>query len=347
MDPHQHWPAGIYISLDQGKMACARNDLLVGAKLEITPFRGKIRFGNAFDDFLIPQTVFYEALDADHGKPVRFDKFSKIGQTCHGTVSVHNFTDDPGRRLAGHAGKINARLGLASSDEHAAVARAQRKGMARTHNISRAGLGIYKDFNCMRTVLCRYAGGYASTRINGNGESGPKGRLVIGCHHGQVEPVEQVSSHGRANEAPAVFCHEVYFCRGNGVSGTGKVALVFAVFVVSNDDNVSSAIFAERQFNRRKRVFQKPCSRSLCSVSGPCRASSRLSTYFAIQSISILTALPMPLDPWVVCRRVLGISTRVISLFFFMAMVRLIPSMAMDPFSMQYFSSAWSIRMVR
>ncbi len=91
-------------------------------------------------------------------------------------------------------------------------------------------------------VVCADAGGAAVTdEIDGDGE----GRFVQGGigidHEGQVQFFGPFFLDRSTDQAAAVHSHEVDDLRCDGFGGANKIALVFAVFIVDDNDDFSGA----------------------------------------------------------------------------------------------------------
>ena len=61
----------------------------------------------------------------------------EIGHARHGAVVVHDLADDGGGVEPGKARKIDGGLGVAGADQHAALARDERKDVAGRDNVIR------------------------------------------------------------------------------------------------------------------------------------------------------------------------------------------------------------------
>ena len=69
-------------------------------------------------------------------------EFQQLRHARHGAVFVHDFADHAGRIESGDAREVDGSFGLSGADEHAAIARAQRKHVAGARKILRARFGI-------------------------------------------------------------------------------------------------------------------------------------------------------------------------------------------------------------
>ena len=138
---------------------------------------------------------------------------------------------------------------MAGADEHAAVARAQRKDVAGAGEILRARLWIDGGEDGDGAIGGADAGGDAEAAVDGFAEGGAVDRGVDRRHERQVELVAAVFGERQADQAAGVLGHEVDGFGGDFFGGHGEVALVFAVFVVDEDDHAALANFFDGFFN--------------------------------------------------------------------------------------------------
>ena len=179
----------------------------------------------------------------EHFQIVLAAKFVELRDARHRAVFVHDLADDGGGVQAGDAREVDAGFGLACADEHATVAGAQWKDMARAGEILRAGLWIDGGEDGDGAVGGADAGGYAEAAVDGFGEGCAVDRGVDRGHERKVELVAAVFGEGQADQAAGVLSHEVDGFGGDFFGGHGEVAFVFAVFVVDEDDHAPLADF--------------------------------------------------------------------------------------------------------
>ena len=168
-------------------------------------------------------------------------EFQELRHAAHGAVFIHDFADDARRAEPGDAREVHRCFGLAGADEHAAVACAQRKDMARAGEVLGLGLGIDGGKDGGGAVGGADAGGDAIARVNGFAEGGAVGGSVDGGHEREMEFVAALFGQGEADQAAGVLGHEVDGLGRDFIGGHGQVAFVFAVFVVHQDDHAALA----------------------------------------------------------------------------------------------------------
>src|SRR5690606_19489270 len=153
---------------------------------------------------------------------------------------------------------------------------------------------------------------------------------VVHHHERQVELAGPLGRDGRADHARGVVEEE-----GDGL-GRGElgrhdeVALVLAVLVVDDDDDLAAPDGGDG-------VLDLGVGHQDSSVEAPpappVRQVSRRSTYFTVTSTSRLTRSPGPLRPSVVTSAVWGMTAAVNPSSSTSTTVRLTPSTAIEPFS--------------
>ncbi len=66
-----------------------------------------------------------------------------------------------------------------------------------------------------------------------------KRRGIVLDHQRKVEGIDLFSGHGQANQSPAMFGHKINGLRCNRFSSHGKVALIFTIFIINENDHTS------------------------------------------------------------------------------------------------------------
>jgi hypothetical protein len=81
--------------------------------------------------------------------------------------------------------------------------------------------------------------------VDRDGEGRPVVVRVVGDHRLQLQATAVGLGHGHANQPLGVRGHEVHVGLCGELGGTNQVALVLAVRVVDDDNNVARAQFVE------------------------------------------------------------------------------------------------------
>src|SRR6185295_17112268 len=98
-----------------------------------------------------------------------------------------------------------------------------------------------RDADRERAVVRRNAGGDALGGFDGVGEVGAVARAVFAHHRLQAEPRRVRAGERHADQAAAVGGEEIYLLRGDEIRGKDEVALVLAVLVVDQHDDIAGA----------------------------------------------------------------------------------------------------------
>ena len=165
----------------------------------------------------------------------------QIRQPRHGPVRVlHDLAQNPRGSASSHARQVQRRLGVTRALQHATLAVAKREDVTRTHEVVLVRVRVTEIARWSRAVPRGDPGG-GRLEIHADGESGLHGVLVLlaGDHEGEVETVREVVLDGDADEAAVVVCGEVNDFLGRSCRRADKVALVLAVLVVEDDDELT------------------------------------------------------------------------------------------------------------
>ena len=92
-------------------------------------------------------------------------------------------------------------------------------------------------------------GAAVSQKVNGHGERGLVDGGVVGDLHFEVEFTTAFTGHGHAEHPATVREHEVHLVGVNMLGGDDKIALVFAFFIIHQNDKFSSLQILNCLFN--------------------------------------------------------------------------------------------------
>jgi len=90
----------------------------------------------------------------NHAQPVALAEFLKLRHARHGPVVVHDLADHAAGPQSGQPRQIDYRFGLPGANQHAALARAQRKNMTGASQVSGRALRVDGDLNGAGTIGC-------------------------------------------------------------------------------------------------------------------------------------------------------------------------------------------------
>ena len=144
---------------------------------------------------------------------------------------------------------------MAGALKHAAWTRAQRKDVARLHQVFRQGRWIGHHFDRARPIRGADAGGNPARRVHAHLEIGFERLAVLRHHPLDAQLLEPVGRGGHADQATAVLGHEID-CLGCGVfSGHDQIAFILAVGVIDDDDQLAFTQVLDHRLDRINRCF--------------------------------------------------------------------------------------------
>ena len=148
---------------------------------------------------------------------------------------------------------VDRRFGMPGADQHAAVACYQREDVARRDDVL-AMLGrVDRDRHGARAVVGGDAGGHPLARFDRDGEGGFVPGAVVAAHQVEAEQVDAILGHREADEAAAVLGHEVDRVGGRHLRRDDKVAFIFAILVIDQDEHAAVARFLDDLLDRDER----------------------------------------------------------------------------------------------
>ena len=83
---------------------------------------------------------------------MKLAELDELRDAGHAAVVVHDFADDAAGLESGEAGEIDGGLGLSGTDEHSALAGAQREDVAGPGKVRGAGIGVDGEADGMSAV---------------------------------------------------------------------------------------------------------------------------------------------------------------------------------------------------
>lgn len=295
----------------------------------------------AHDVLVMAAAVVLKILDGDDGETPLLGLVEQLGGAHHRAVVAHDLAAQTALLQTGQTAQINGRLRVAVARQHAAAARDEREYVTRTAQILRPGVRVDALAAGEATFLCGNAG-RGVDMVNGDREGGV---VVVGVdldHLLEAEVLWRPARSRRADEALGLRRHEVDVLSGRELRRADEVALVLAVGVVDDHDemtgaqllkslldravvccHVNSSVDYRNPFSARKFVLIPPV---LCGAVS-------FSTYFPMTSHSRFTGSPGFLPSRMVCAPVCGMMETEKSVSVTAATVKLTPSMAIEPFS--------------
>ena len=163
----------------------------------------------------------------------------------------------PTGRQAGERGQVHRRLGVAGALEHAARTRAQRKHVARLHEVVRHRRRFGQDFDGARPVRRADAGGDAVRGVHAHVKIGAKALAVLLHHAVNAQLVEPFGGRRHANESAPEFGHEIDRRGRDELRRHDQITFVLAVGIVHHDDHFASADVGDDGFNAVESFFHR------------------------------------------------------------------------------------------
>ena len=199
------------------------------------------RSWRALHQRLVAAAVFDQVGDGADLQLVLGGEFHQVGQPRHGAVVAHDFAQHRGGREAREAREVAAGLGVPGAHQHAAVLRDQRKHVPGLDDVGAVAPWPRGHADGQRAVVRRDAGGDALGGLDRDGEVGAVARAVLAHHRPQAQARRVRLGERHADQAAAVRGEEVDLLGRHEIGGEDEVALVLAVLVVDQHDDVAGA----------------------------------------------------------------------------------------------------------
>ncbi len=108
------------------------------------------------------------------------------------------------------------------------------------------------------TIRRRDTGGDPFASVDGDRERGAEGGRVLRRLRRQLQLLHPLRSQRQTDEATRMFGHEVDGVRRDLAGRHHKIALVFTIFVIDEDDELPLLDILDRVFDRIKRCRHNP-----------------------------------------------------------------------------------------
>ena len=217
------------------------------------PFALERLLGHLANEAVVLAAIGNEVADRADLHAVQLRKGYEIIEARHRAVVLHDLADNARRIEAREARNVDRSLGVARAHEDAAIACGQRKDMAGRADRIGTVAGIDGDRNGPRAIVRANPGGDAFLRLDGDGEGGLERRFVA-CRHGaQAEFLHPLACEREADQPATVLRHERDLLRRRHLRGNDEVALIFAVFVVDEDEHAPVARLLDDFLDRGQR----------------------------------------------------------------------------------------------
>ncbi len=240
MHSHEHVVLASHRTPNHSDMLLPVEHRLIHVAGEVAPLRGNTGLGDATNELFGLPAVLDHLGDRDHQQAVFLAELDQVGNPRHRPVVVDDLAQHTGRETTRHARKVNRRLGVAGTLEHAALGVAQREDVTGTGKVAGTCRRITQRLDRDRPIRCGDPGGRAVAVVDGVHERRALRLGVVVDHQRNVERLEAVAREWRADHARGVT-DEKGDGLGGGVLGRhDEVALVLAVLVVDDDDDLTA-----------------------------------------------------------------------------------------------------------
>ena len=191
------------------------------------------------------QPVGDEVADRADLEPVRASEIHQVVEPGHRAVVAHDLADHRAGIEAGEAGDIDRRLGMAGADEHSAGPRHQREDVTGRDQSVGPVAGVDRNRDRARAIGRADPGRDPLFRLDRDGEGGLVAATVGARHRFEAELVGPFLGQREADEAAAVPRHEIDCVGSCHLRRDHQIALVFARFVVDENEHASVARFVD------------------------------------------------------------------------------------------------------
>ena len=130
----------------------------------------------------------------------------------------------------------------------------KRKHVPGPREIRRLGPRVDRREHRVRAIAGGNARARRVLRFDRDAERCAEPRGVLIDHQRNLELVEPLAGHRHADQPAAVFRHEVDRLRRHLLGGEGQIALVLAIFVVADDDDLAGAKRVDGVFDASERA---------------------------------------------------------------------------------------------
>ena len=128
----------------------------------------------------------------------------------------------------------------------------QRKHVAGLHQVRRFGVWARRDPNGVGAIGRRNSGADAVCSLDRNREVGPVHRSIVGSHRRQLQLRRMLGRDRHADQAAPVFRKKVDLFRRDEIGRENQIALVLAILVVHQDNDMTATDLLDQLGGRRK-----------------------------------------------------------------------------------------------
>ena len=237
------------LSFDQRDVMLAGNIIDVAEHLETAVGCRQVSGSFLYDVLLVHPQVILQLPDRDEFHIILFGQLPQRRRPHHRPVFGHDLAADAALRHARQPQQVDCRLRVAVPHEHAAVTGDQRENMARPSQVS-GFRGCVRAFHHRQGALVRGNARRCVDVVHRYGECRVVVVRVLRDHGRESQPVRHFRAHRRADQALGVRRHEIDVLLRRELGRADHVALVLAVGVVRDKDDLSFSELFDGLFDR-------------------------------------------------------------------------------------------------
>lgn len=225
------------------------NVVLVGSKVESAVNGIDVFLVDHFDGCVVQVAVVDQVRDGANLDAMFFSKFFQLRALGHSAVFIHDLDNDSGGFVTGHTRKIATGFRMTGAGQDTAWLRDNREDMTGLDNIVGCGVFGCGGVNRFRPVGSRDTCRNSFGGFDGYGEIGFVGGAVLVGHQWQLQSFCPVFCDGQADQAAGVTRKKRNMFGRDYIGGDNKVAFVFAILVIHDQDHIAQTEFVENVFN--------------------------------------------------------------------------------------------------
>src|SRR5688500_13819126 len=254
MHPHQHARAFVNDPENEREVLVIIDIIPVADYAPDAVLSRQPRLSHPVNEAFRLEAVGHQLRDGDERQPVLGGETLQLRPPCARSVTAKHLAKNASGRQASESREIDRRFGVTNALQNASIARSHWRNVSRAPQVGWNGGGINRDADRFRPVLRTHTSSHAKALISiyADGEGRAK---LLGVHLGllrQLELVGTLSGESEADPAARFSDHEVDQLGRNQLGRTNQVAFVLAVFVIRDDDELTSLDVGYRPFNRSK-----------------------------------------------------------------------------------------------
>ena len=177
-------------------------------------------------------------------------KRHQIGQTRHLAIVTDDLADHAGGDQSCQTGDVHRGFGVTRAHQRATLTGEQREDVAGGGDVVTRRIRVDRARNRQRTVGGRNAGCNPFAGFDGDGEGGLVPGAVGLAHQRQCQLLHLAAFHRQTDQAARMADHEVDLLGGGKLRRDDQITLVFAVFVIDQNEHPPRARFRNQIFGR-------------------------------------------------------------------------------------------------